>query len=481
MDAPGINECFRLLKLRRGVDFATVKQAYRKYLYKCHPDRFQSRPEMLPDAERKAKHLIQVYGILEQWYKDNGGIDPVSPMPQTGPGQSAFDPTAMPEEEDGEPERRIPPWAKWAAAGLAACLLVLAGWFMVQPKAGVVPAAAQGIAKAFTAPPPVSLETQPTPAPEVVAALKAAVATRTAERAAIAAERERARSEWIKGYLEAGEAERSAAQGERDAAMGEYKADVQDRALEIEAAQKETDRRAGQAALDSAAAREAFAGSRQAEREQQKHDYNQWLLAQGKEAVALIKEIRKRDNSRFEVFANTEDPQRIFEFWTAAEAGAPEISIAAKTGITILQPDSRYFPHFRSNIYFHDAEGKLLVRMMESIIERHDLLDKRLGEEKLADDTKVANWNVDHPMGPIRLEGDLAQVLEKRDRATDRLAKARARLERADHALDPAAEDAAFLRSDPGRAWAARVQAAELNLSEARRALAGADPASVKR
>src|SRR5271170_3460450 len=77
MAEPSIPECFRLLKLKRGVDFAAVKQAYRRNLNKCHPDLFQKRPELIPVAEQKTKRLVQVYGILERWYEENGGIDPV--------------------------------------------------------------------------------------------------------------------------------------------------------------------------------------------------------------------------------------------------------------------------------------------------------------------------------------------------------------------------------------------------------------------
>src|SRR5271170_7388276 len=76
MAEPSIPECFRLLKLKRGVDFAAVKQAYRRNLNKCHPDLFQERPELIPVAEQKTKRLVQVYGILERWYEENGGVDP---------------------------------------------------------------------------------------------------------------------------------------------------------------------------------------------------------------------------------------------------------------------------------------------------------------------------------------------------------------------------------------------------------------------
>ena len=71
-----IDECFSLMGLKRGVDFASVKNAYRRLLKRCHPDKFHNRPHLIPVAERKTKHLVEIYSALEGWYQSNGGIDP---------------------------------------------------------------------------------------------------------------------------------------------------------------------------------------------------------------------------------------------------------------------------------------------------------------------------------------------------------------------------------------------------------------------
>src|SRR5271154_1506178 len=107
MDEPAIDECFRLLNVRRGADFAEVKQAYRKNLYKCHPDRFQGRPELLPIAERKTKRLILVYGILERWYEGNGGRDAAASNPSHEPGPGAPPGESPDEAEASHFSRRV--------------------------------------------------------------------------------------------------------------------------------------------------------------------------------------------------------------------------------------------------------------------------------------------------------------------------------------------------------------------------------------
>src|SRR5665213_1162529 len=139
MDEPAIDECFRLLKLRRGADFAEVKQAYRKNLYKCHPDRFQGKADLLPVAERKTKRLVQVYGVLERWYQENGGFDDVSNPrgAEAGPGW-----TEAPEDF---PEEKVPPGRRRFSFGLAAVVVVavlaaLAWWFSPDPPMRVAPA-----------------------------------------------------------------------------------------------------------------------------------------------------------------------------------------------------------------------------------------------------------------------------------------------------------------------------------------------------
>src|SRR5580693_4033055 len=134
MDEPSIEECFRLLKLRRGADLAAVKQAYRKNLYKCHPDRFQGKPDLLPIAERKTKRLVQVYGILEQWYQANGGTDVAAYPGAGGPGRDAPGAADAPyeDEEFRAFYRRLTFWL--TAAAIALPFAAFAWWLNSGPQ-----------------------------------------------------------------------------------------------------------------------------------------------------------------------------------------------------------------------------------------------------------------------------------------------------------------------------------------------------------
>ena len=114
----------------------------------------------------------------------------------------------------------------------------------------------------------------------------------------------------------------------------------------------------------------------------------------------LIRKIREREHAGIGVFSTTEDPAKIFEFWTAEEAGSPEINIAAKSGITVRQPDSRFFPNFRTNINLYEPEGGILQRMMEAIVEEHDALARRIADRKLETETVARNWEELHPPAP---------------------------------------------------------------------------------
>jgi hypothetical protein len=300
---------------------------------------------------------------------------------------------------------------------------------------------------------------------------------RAAELSAVSRVGEKTRADWILAYRNAAESELGASRVEWNAAHAQYKRDVLDAAADIEKAESETARQTQKAKAESAAERTEFGQAGLKQLEDLKSDYDRWLLLQGTEAVDLVRKIREREHSPIGVFSDTEDPRRIFEFWTAEEAGGPEINIAAKTGVTVLQPDNRFFPHFRSNINLY-AEGKRLVRMMESIIERHRELLENLEAQRLANEARLARWDEAHLRNAVRLEETLARVLERRNLATDRLAKARARLERATLAVYPPNADKAFEQSGAGRESAARVAKARVGLAEARRDLAVADPAS---
>jgi hypothetical protein len=460
------------LGLKRGSELASVKQAYRKNLYKCHPDRFQNRPDMLPVAERKAKRLIQIYGILERWYESNGGIDPVSPLGAADDAQAREEAGTGFSNDESVRAPFIRPWMRYPAVGLA-LLALYSAWITHTAETGQagpltrVPAATGTVAGPSV--PGGAVRTAPDEA-----GLRAAVAFRQAELAAVAAGRDRDKAEWIRHYVRSLEAERIAALAEAAEAQAQYQRDVTGAAKAIAEAEKEAARILRLEQLDSEAARERFRKGVDDSEEALKGDYNRWLLARGNEAVALIRQIRKVDNTAFGVYANTEDPGRIFEFWTAAEAGAPEINIAGKTGVTVLQPEDRIFPHFRSNIFLHYAEGKQLTAMMETIIERHDALSDALEEKRLQGEDELAHWNERHPLAPVPLPQAMAQVLERRDAAAVRRAKALARLRDAESALDPPMADSAFSQSGAGRQWDARYGIAVSNLNSAVRALAAA-------
>jgi hypothetical protein len=286
---------------------------------------------------------------------------------------------------------------------------------------------------------------------------------------AMAAERDREKAAWIADYMRNGVAERSAAEKELADAQSQYARDVQQKKSELADVEDEVARQAEQAARDSAAARKTFMSQEQERSAKLKLDYDAWLLARGREAVTIVKGLREREHAAIGVFSDTEAPDRIFEFWTAEEAGAPEINIAAKTGVTVQQPDARFFPHFRSNIFLYDPEGQILVHTMESIVERHSSLTAELDERKVADESELANWDARHPAGPVRLSGAQESALKARDAAIGRLSQAKLRIAESERALDPSRANDAFGQSPKGREWAERIRAAKkaLNLAAA--------------
>jgi hypothetical protein len=273
------------------------------------------------------------------------------------------------------------------------------------------------------------------------------------------AERERVKAAWIQSYMQGVDARKRAAEMVLADAQAQYERDVQDKAPEISDAQAETARQAEEWRKHSAVAREHFSAQEKASLDTLKADYDAWLLVRGEDAVAAIKALRKRENSDIGVFSDTEDPRTIFEFWTAEEAGDPEINIAAKTGVEVRQPDERFFPHFRSNIFLYNPEGQTLVGMMESIVDRHGALERELKERKLADQSELANWDTIHPEGPPRLSSAQQSAIEGRDRATARLSAAQAHLAGAAFALSPSAASKAFELSPIGQRWAERISA----------------------
>jgi hypothetical protein len=489
MAEPSLGECFRLLGLKRRSDFGTVKQAYRKILNTCHPDRFQNRPDLLPTAEQKAKRVIQAYGILEKWYESNGGTDP-------GPANGVSDDSTPIEEpyfgmEEEQPFgllRFYRPWMKFAGAGVLFGMLIATWEAYFSPDAAPVAKAVPEV-HAPSAMPSVH---EPAPsqvqsaAPSVKAgpaspkaanldALRAAVKARTEELKAVGDARDQNRDAWAKGYLKELEAGRAAAEAELSSARAQYKADVLDAAPAIADAEREEAKQKGLLQERSDAARLAFENQQANEAIALRSAYEQWLVDRGRDAVALIHAIHTRDNEVFSVFSNTEDPSKIFEFWTPKEAGSPEINIAAKTGVTVLQPNDRYFPHFRTNIFLYDAEGKQLVAMMESVIGRHDALEATLAEQRRTRDEILSHWDESHPLSAVTLPDAMAAVLARRDQAVERLSRAQAREEDARRTQESPSIESAYGQSGKGREWENRYLAAMAALSEATQSLAEAE------
>jgi DnaJ domain len=462
MEEPSINECFRLLKLRRGVDFSEVKQAYRKNLYKCHPDRFQERPELLPIAERKTKRLIEVYGILERWYEGNGGTD------SSPPGQ---EPTAGPDgsEEKSAQEQAASLFHQRLKAGLAAAAVVavLAGlvWnFFIRPdeKDRTQPEIA---AMAPTAPETGAPGASSGPKPETISAAAPIPESKIADLEAMIAERDRIQAAWVASYMRDREAEKSAREKDLVDALAQATRFERDNAVEIKDALETTAAQVALAHKDAAAAKAAFVAQEQENIEAARRTYDDWLLARGKEAVLLVQSIRKRENSDIGAFSDTEDPREIFHFWTPGEAGAPEINIAAKTGVTVGQPDPRFFPHFRSNIFLYDPEGKVLEGMMTSIVERHDALLKGIADNNAATDAALANWDASHPAVGVQLDPLLQQAMDGRKTAMDRVEQARVGLESADLGVSLLKAKTAFGRTPEGLTREARISAARESLA----------------
>ena len=455
MVTPDIDLCFRLLKLPRGSDLAAVKQAYRKNLYKCHPDRFQNQPELLAAAERKTKLLVQVYGTLEKWYQDNSGRDPGSPSPWQAEGPGSQDDTEPDfDDEAGEPPGGIPRWVRPLGVAAAVASFAIFAWsFLSEPK--------EARPKAGSRPPAIPTPAPAAPQPPAAAAPAAGPpGGASAEVTALTAERDRVRAEWIRSYREGWTSIRAAARKELAEAQAQYDRDVTAQAAAIDQADRERERLFTLAVRESAARKEAYAQAARAAEAAVKRDYEQWLRSEGVEAVSLIQKIREREHSPVGVFSSTEDPAKILEFWTPEEAGSPEINIAAKTGVTVRQPNSRFFTHFRTNLNLYEPEGGVLVRMMEAIVDRRDQLEQKTSALRLGAESEMRGWDQRHPPVPEPLPENFARVLAQRESAVQRVTQARARIDKAELALNPQAADLAFKQSDKARELAERISAA---------------------
>ena len=239
-------------------------------------------------------------------------------------------------------------------------------------------------------------------------------------------------------------------------AEDQYARDVQRKGPEIADAENEAARQRAKAAkeLGCRAPGLCHAGAGKCGQTQARLQRVAACAGQG-EAVATVKGLREREDAGVGVFSDTEDPEKIFEFWTADEAGGPEISIAAKTGVTVQQPDARFFPHFRSNIFLYNPEGQVLVRVMESIAERHAALTADLGERKAAAELETANWESVRRRRR-RLDSARERVLRAREAAIERLSEAKAHAAQADKALTPMRARDAFEHSPKAREWAER-------------------------
>jgi hypothetical protein len=297
------------------------------------------------------------------------------------------------------------------------------------------------------------------------AALRPAADLAKAALTGLLAERDNAKALWVAAYIKDAQAKQQAARAELAGALVQVDRDVRDKSVEIKDAEDEMARQLDGARKESMKARDAFAAQGQAALAKLKSDFDSWLLASGEEAVAKVRNLRKRETSDSGVFSDTEDPRRILEFWTPGEAGSPEINIAAKTGVTVLLPDGRFFPHFRSNIFLYNPEGQALVHMMESVVEKHDALERELDSMRVDDDEAIANWSTLHPAGPAQLSAVQNSVMDARSRAIERLAAARVRVAGADLAANPLGANGAFDQSPAGKQWAERILALQKKLA----------------
>ena len=57
---------YKILGLEYGVNFDSIKKAYKKLLKKYHPDLFQSKPEKLKSAQEVTRQINEAYTYFER-------------------------------------------------------------------------------------------------------------------------------------------------------------------------------------------------------------------------------------------------------------------------------------------------------------------------------------------------------------------------------------------------------------------------------
>jgi hypothetical protein len=105
---------------------------------------------------------------------------------------------------------------------------------------------------------------------------------------------------------------------------------------------------------------------------------------------------------------------------------------------------------------------------MGSIVEKHDALLKDIGDKEASTEATLANWDDLHPIGTVQLSSSLRSVMDGRESAADRMARARIRLDGAALALNLSRANGAFALSPDGKKWTARIAAAQSALELAK-------------
>jgi hypothetical protein len=482
VEEDNIDECFRLLGLKRGAEFASVKQAYRELLKKCHPDRFQKRPQLLPQAERKTERLIRIYSTLEGWYERHGGVDPTSTSNEEEKRRHPVEPPITPKEpEEAASQRTSPPrspsqgptpssrgssyderrestthsgYGKIAYGKIVAVLVIavlsLLVWNAIsQQRQNAAAAEAQRQTDARRRE---SLSD------------KQAVLDRTIKESVAIKEA------WERAYVEAQHSAVASAEKALKDAESQYKTGVDKAAAEIAKAEKTQNDLNEKAKQDLANARADFLRKVQEEIDEPAKKYASFVRSKGRDAIALINKLANRDRWNFSAYADTDNPSKILQFWTPEEADWPENRVAAKAGI-VLRANGYVFPHFRTNIYLYDAESKLLVRMMESVIEQNDAAFEQQQTRKAQSESEITLWDQNHPFMPAALPDDVKLVLDQRDAAVRRLETVRSQLKAARDSLTQENVDVAFTQSDKGVSFAQRIAAAKSEVTSAQLAV----------
>lgn len=116
---------YELLGLQPGNTWDDLQVAYRRQVQKWHPDRFEQQPELKPEAAHRMQALNEAFGLLEQYYREQGRLplEPprhtarATPQPRPPPQHKATAPPPQSRRRRREPSTvpRMGPWIIVAA------------------------------------------------------------------------------------------------------------------------------------------------------------------------------------------------------------------------------------------------------------------------------------------------------------------------------------------------------------------------------